>query len=123
MIDDLVAVLISKKLALEILDKNLNAFSMSFYVQAKPGSKVEKAFIGKEGSLIVQTRSRPVDGEANQGIVERISDLMGISKSQIEIIRGDKSKLKKIKVQIVLTTTKNGSYFKEKFTAISNQEA
>lgn len=123
MIVDLLEILKSKKLMIEILEQSSSAFIISFDVWAKPGSKVSKVFVSKEGILVIQTRSRPVDGEANQAIIEAISIVFGIPKSQVEILRGDKSRQKKIKIQLAFTANKKEAFFEKKFIAISNQEA
>ncbi|MDO9181507.1 MAG: DUF167 domain-containing protein [Bacteriovorax sp.] len=123
MIEDLIEILKSKKLLIEILEKSPIAFIISFNVWAKPGSKVEKIFISNDGILIIQTRSKPIDGEANQAIIEAIAGLMGISKSEVEIVRGDKSRLKKIKLKLVLTANKKESFYEKKISAILTQEA
>ncbi len=48
------------------------------------------------GSLKIKIKAPPVDGKANEAIVEFFSRLLKVSKSSIEILKGDKSKAKKI---------------------------
>lgn len=48
------------------------------------------------GCLKVKIKAPPVDGKANQAIIEFFSELFGISKSSVEILKGDKSKTKKV---------------------------
>lgn len=123
LIEDLIQILKAKNLITEIFSTSPNSFILAFDVWAKPGASVEKIFISKEGILIIQTRSRPIDGKANQSIIEAISDLMGIPKSQIEIFRGNKSRLKRIKIKVCFTANKKKSFYEKKFSAISNLEA
>ena len=123
MIDDLIKILESKKLNIEILVCSKNEFILTFNVWAKPGARFEKILVSNEGVLVIQTRSKPVDGEANEAIVEAISDLMGVPKSQVEILRGDKSRLKKIKLQVIITANKKAVFFEQKFSAILGQAA
>ncbi len=123
MIDDLIKILESKKLKIEILVSLKSEFILTLNVWAKPGSRFEKIFVSNEGVLVIQTRSKPVDGEANEAIVEAISDLIGVPKSQVEIIRGDKSRLKKIKLQVIITANKKAAFFEQKFSAILGQAA
>ena len=123
MINKLIKILESKKLKIEILETSLNAFIITFEVWAKPGSKIEKIFISNDGVLIIQTRSKPIDGEANQAIEAAISEFMGIPKNQIEIVRGDKSRLKKIKIKLIFTASKKETYFEIKFNEILTQAA
>jgi uncharacterized protein YggU (UPF0235/DUF167 family) len=105
-----------KKLNFKTVEVSTSAFIIEFDVLAKPASKVEKVFIGSEGAIVIQTRSRPIDGEANQAIILAISELIGISKSNIEILRGDKSKNKRVKLLVELTPRKNAEFFKKKFS-------
>ena len=123
MIQDLLDILTSKKLKFETITTEANAFTIDVDVWAKPGAKVEKVFVSKEGALVIQTRSKPIDGEANEGIIDAISATFGVSKSQIEIVRGEKSRLKIIRIQVPFTANKKEVYFKQKIIEILTQEA
>ena len=46
----------------------------------------------------VKIMARAVEGKANKAIIEYLSDVLGYSKSRIEIISGEKSSLKVIQV-------------------------
>ncbi len=48
------------------------------------------------GALKIKIKAPPVDGKANEAIVDFFSRLLKVSKSSIEILKGDKSKAKKI---------------------------
>lgn len=118
MSSEIFEILKSKKLVFTLLKSSVDGFLIEFNVQAKPGAKFEKTFIGPSGDLVIQTRSRPVEGEANSAIVEAISKMIGIPKSNVEIIRGDKSKNKRIKLLVEFTANKNESYYREKIISI-----
>jgi len=47
-------------------------------------------------SLKLKVASPPIDGKANKEIIKFLSSLLGISKKQIEILSGEKSKDKKL---------------------------
>ncbi len=96
--------------------KQLAHFECDVY--AKPGSKKESLVISNEGVLVVKTSSRPVEGEANKAIVEAVADAFGLSKSKVEIIRGDKSKNKRIKLLVEITANKSFEFYKQKISAI-----
>lgn len=123
MIDDLLLLLKSKNLKIETMEMNASAVIFAFDVWAKPGARVEKVFVSREGVLIVQTRSKPVEGEANSAIIEVVSDLLGVPKSMVEIIRGEKSRQKRIKIRLEFTANKKESFYSKKFIAIEVQEA
>lgn len=46
------------------------------------------------GSLKIKIKAPPVDGKANEAIITFFSDFFELSKSKIEISKGDKSKEK-----------------------------
>ena len=123
MFDNLLTILKSKNLRFEIDQQVKGALIITFDVWAKPGARSEKKFISKEGIIVIQTRAKPVEGEANTSVIEEIAALFGVSKSSVEIYRGEKSRQKKLKVLIEFTANKKESYFLEKFSAILNQEA
>jgi hypothetical protein len=91
---------------------------IEFEVYAKPGARVEKQFISPEGALVIQTRAKPVEGEANASIIEHVGELFGVAKSKVEIIRGDKTRNKRIKLLVEITANKDENFFKEKFTSL-----
>ena len=111
------------KIHFKIVNETSDSFLIEFDVKAKPAARVEKISVGESGELIIQTRAKPVDGEANQTIIEIISDLIGIPKSHVEIIRGDKSKNKRIKLLVEITANKNVDYFKKKINELLDQQA
>ena len=42
--------------------------------------------------------SPPVDGKANEALIQFLADFLGIPKSSIELISGKKSRIKKLKI-------------------------
>ena len=51
-----------------------------------------------DGSLKVRISSAPVDGAANAELIRLFAKHFGVSKSDIEIVRGETSKNKRIKI-------------------------
>lgn len=70
---------------------------MKYSVIVKPGSKVEKIVSDGE-NLTVFVHARAHDGEANKAVVESLAKYFSVSKSQIEIVSGLKSKKKIVEV-------------------------
>jgi len=70
---------------------------MKVQVTVKPGSKVQKVVVSDDG-LVVYLHARAHDGEANVALVDALADYYGVSKSCIEIIRGQKSHQKVVEV-------------------------
>lgn len=70
---------------------------MKIMVRAKPGSK--KPGIEKSAELwVVRIRERPVEGQANEAIIAALSEELGIARSKIQILRGDRSKEKLVEI-------------------------
>ncbi len=51
-----------------------------------------------EGALKVKLTSPPVEGKANEELIEFLADLLGVRKSDIKILRGGSSKQKTVEV-------------------------
>lgn len=70
----------------------------------KPGSKTtgiqwqETLFDDKV--LILKILERPIDGEANKGVIKALSDFFDIPKSRITILRWHTSREKVIEIDI-----------------------
>lgn len=70
---------------------------MKIQVTVKPGAKQEKIVVTDEG-LVVYLHARAHDGEANTALVKALSDYYGVSKSCIEILKGQKSHQKTVNI-------------------------
>jgi uncharacterized protein YggU (UPF0235/DUF167 family) len=42
----------------------------------------------------ISVKARPVDGEANKAIIEYLADIFGLSKSNVELVKGGTNKYK-----------------------------
>ncbi|MBL7715092.1 MAG: DUF167 domain-containing protein [Bdellovibrionales bacterium] len=71
---------------------------MRINVQVKLGSKKESVERQSDGSLIVRVNAPPVEGRANERIIELLSDYFDSPKSKISLIQGAKSKKKVFEV-------------------------
>lgn len=58
-------------------------------------------------ALKIKIASPPVDGKANIQIIKFFSDYLNIAKSKLEIISGEKSKYKQLKVKIKYKNIEN----------------
>ncbi|NTV28549.1 MAG: YggU family protein [Candidatus Omnitrophica bacterium] len=67
-------------------------------IKVIPGAK--KNLVVEEGGRIVKVylTSPPVEGRANEALIEFLAEHFGLRKSQIEIIKGLKSRNKVIKI-------------------------
>ncbi|AXC09847.1 hypothetical protein ACPOL_0470 [Acidisarcina polymorpha] len=55
--------------------------------------------IGEVSVLKVALNAPPLDGRANQAMVEFFAELLGVARSQVNILAGEKSRAKVIRVQ------------------------
>jgi uncharacterized protein (TIGR00251 family) len=68
--------------------------ALDLYVQPRAG---KNEIVGLQGSeLKIRLTSPPVEGAANKLCCEFFADLLGIAKSHVSIISGDKSRHKKL---------------------------
>ncbi len=51
-----------------------------------------------DGTLKIRVRGKPVEGKANQSLVRFLSKALGVPKSNIEIVAGDKSRKKRLQI-------------------------
>jgi len=72
---------------------------MKISVQVKTNSKVESVDRLPDGSYLVRVHVPPVDGKANERIVELLADYFDSPKGRIEIVSGFKGKNKIFEVR------------------------
>lgn len=72
---------------------------MKILVSVKPNSKQESIHQDEKGVLTVRVNAPPVDGRANQRVIELLAKHFGTSKSKIELVSGGKAKTKIFKIK------------------------
>lgn len=98
---DLIESLKKNGAKIHIAQETAKAVIIEINVKAKPGSKVEKMEIGSEGEFQFSIRARPIDGEANAALVKAVAELFKTPKSNVELVQGMKSRIKKMRVLLV----------------------
>ena len=68
-------------------------------VQIQPNAKQNEVLVFEEGVLRVKIAAPPVKGKANKELVDFLSQLLGISKSSINIDKGLTSRRKVIAIE------------------------
>ena len=67
-------------------------------VRVQPGAG-RSSVTGRHGDALgLKVAAPPIGGRANSQCVEFVADLLGVRKSQVEIVAGEKSRLKRIRV-------------------------
>lgn len=71
---------------------------MKISVKVKAGSKKESVTQMDGSNYLVCVKAQPVEGKANEAIIKILSDYFNVPKSNINILRGEHSKIKVIEV-------------------------
>lgn len=67
---------------------------LKLYVQPGASKNEFSGFYGEPSRIKLRIKSLPVEGKANKAVIEFMAKNLSIRKSQIEIIRGQQSRLK-----------------------------
>ena len=71
---------------------------MIFNVRVVPRASKSEIVGAYDGALKIRIASPPVDGAANAELIKLLSKTFGVSKSEVEILAGQTSKTKQIKI-------------------------
>ncbi len=63
-------------------------------IRLKPGAKNDRISLGEDRNFDIGIKARPVEGKANAYLIKMLSKLLKVSKSSIEIVKGEKSRRK-----------------------------
>ncbi len=67
-------------------------------VRIQPRASKNGIVIQSDGSLKIRLTAPPVDGAANEALVKFLAEILGVGRSQIEIISGHTSREKRIRI-------------------------
>ena len=73
---------------------------VSFRVKVVPNSSASKIVEVNEEFIKIKLNSPPIEGRANKEVVALLSKVLDIPKTSIELLNGDKSKLKTLNVPL-----------------------
>jgi uncharacterized protein (TIGR00251 family) len=71
---------------------------IQLYIQ--PGAKSTEITGLHDGRLKIKISAPPRDGEANREIIHFLSKILGVKKSDVEILRGEKGRSKDVYVNL-----------------------
>jgi uncharacterized protein len=78
------------------------------HIRVTPGAKKNEIIRLDDNHVIhLKIKAPPVEGKANQEVLNYLHDLFSIRISQLELIRGEKSREKQIKVDGITETDAN----------------
>ena len=82
-----------------MLDIKQEKSGASFAVKAAPRASRNHISQVSEGALKVRLTAPPVEGAANQALVKLLAKALGLSKSKVQVIKGFKSRDKRVLVE------------------------
>ena len=78
----------------------IRAYSMNIEIRLTPNaSRDEVSGRMEDGRFRVKVQSPPVEGAANKRLIRFLSDKLGVSKSNIRIVTGEKSRDKTLEIK------------------------
>ena len=72
--------------------------SNAISVKVKPRSSRSRMESGSDGGLVVCVHSPAAEGAANRECISVIAEALGVPRSAVQLIRGEKSRMKQIAV-------------------------
>ena len=73
-----------------------NTYVLALYCQ--PGAKKTEVQGEHDGRLKIRLAAPPVEGKANDALILWLSKNLGINRSAIELLAGDLSRMKRVKI-------------------------
>ena len=73
-----------------------NCFIIALHCQ--PGAKKTEVQGEHDGRLKIRLAAPPIEGKANEALIQWLSKTLEIKRSQIELLAGDLSRLKRVKI-------------------------
>jgi uncharacterized protein (TIGR00251 family) len=74
------------------------AAEVSLRVRVTPRSSRDEVVGWKEGVLWVRVQAPPVGGRANQALVRLLAEALGVSRGEVEVVRGHRGREKTVRV-------------------------
>lgn len=72
--------------------------AITFEVRVAPRASRNRVIGVHEGALKVALTAPPVDGAANAALRKLLAKALGVAKSEVEILRGDRARIKVLRV-------------------------
>ena len=75
-----------------------------FEVRVAPRASRSRVIGVQDGALKVALTAPPVDGAANEALRKLLAKTLGVAKSDVEIVRGDRARIKVLRVNGIRAT-------------------
>jgi uncharacterized protein (TIGR00251 family) len=73
--------------------------AVTFEVRVVPRASRNRVVGIQDGALKVALTAPPVDGAANEALRKLLAKALGVAKSEVEILRGDRARIKLLRVR------------------------
>jgi uncharacterized protein len=73
--------------------------TVTFWLWVKPRASRERLVLDPAGELRLEVHAAPTQGQANKACIELLARLLRLPKSSIEIVTGEKSRRKLIRIR------------------------
>ena len=74
--------------------------NMILHLTVKPGSRKDEFIIEPDGKIKVKIKEQPIEGKANKYLLKYLSEIFGVPKSKIELLKGENNPHKKVSINI-----------------------
>lgn len=71
---------------------------MILRIRVKPGSKTDEIVRETDGTIKVKIRAQPIEGKANQYLIDFLGKVFGLPKSRIKLLKGKTNSFKKLEI-------------------------
>ena len=71
---------------------------MKISIMVKPNSRKEEVVAAADGGYTVRVSAPPVDGKANERVVELLAKHFGVPKGRVTIVRGSSGRRKIVEI-------------------------
>jgi hypothetical protein len=72
---------------------------MKLRIKVKPASKTDEIIREADGSLRVKIKAQPVEGKANKYLIGYLSEVLGLPKSKIVLLKGETNSFKTLEIE------------------------
>lgn len=69
---------------------------MILHLRAKPNARANQLLVAADGTVTVRVKAPPQEGQANAALLAFIAEVLGVSRSRIELLSGHTTPFKKV---------------------------
>lgn len=67
-------------------------------VRVRPGARAERVCVESDGSLLVSTRARAVEGQANEAVCRLVAAAVGVPVRDVAVMHGERARNKLLRI-------------------------